>query len=194
MGAPAPPGAAVDYLSGDWSAEFTPQRVDLRAGELHLGSRQGITSHSFAPTLRCRRSTATAAVRAYGVALAWSGSWRMLVELRPSAARVRVAGGVSTTSPASSRWTAGVVATARTILGVRAPAAPTGLRVRGTTIERGWLSRDDRSGAPAVVYNSWYATTFDVANEQQLALADVAAELGAEVFVVDDGWFRGRDQ
>ena len=43
------------------------------------------------------------------------------------------------------------------------------------------------------MYNSWYATRFDVRAEQQLALADRAAALGLEVFVVDDGWFSGRD-
>lgn len=43
-----------------------------------------------------------------------------------------------------------------------------------------------------VLYNSWYATTFDVNEEQQLALAKIAKELGVEVFVIDDGWFKGR--
>lgn len=43
-----------------------------------------------------------------------------------------------------------------------------------------------------VLYNSWEATGFDVDAEGQLELAKVAAELGAELFVVDDGWFTGR--
>jgi alpha-galactosidase len=33
-----------------------------------------------------------------------------------------------------------------------------------------------------------------VRTEHQLALADVAADIGAEVFVVDDGWFQNRDR
>ena len=44
-----------------------------------------------------------------------------------------------------------------------------------------------------MVYNSWYATGFDVRDQQQRELAREAARLGAEVFVVDDGWFVGRD-
>jgi alpha-galactosidase len=43
-----------------------------------------------------------------------------------------------------------------------------------------------------VLYNSWYATTFNVNEEHQLALAKVAKELGVEMFVIDDGWFKGR--
>ncbi|GAP73302.1 alpha-galactosidase [Candidatus Symbiothrix dinenymphae] len=43
-----------------------------------------------------------------------------------------------------------------------------------------------------VLYNSWYATGFNVNEEHQLALAKVAKELGVEMFVIDDGWFKGR--
>ena len=43
-----------------------------------------------------------------------------------------------------------------------------------------------------VLYNSWYATTFDVNEEHQLALAKIAKDLGVEIFVIDDGWFKGR--
>jgi alpha-galactosidase len=45
---------------------------------------------------------------------------------------------------------------------------------------------------PKVVYDSWEATLFDVTRRGRLALADVAAGLGVETFVVDDGWFTGR--
>jgi alpha-galactosidase len=44
-----------------------------------------------------------------------------------------------------------------------------------------------------VLYNSWEATEFAVAEESQIALAERAAQIGVELFVVDDGWFHGRD-
>lgn len=43
-----------------------------------------------------------------------------------------------------------------------------------------------------VLYNSWEATGFDVEAAGQLELAKLAADIGAELFVVDDGWFTGR--
>jgi alpha-galactosidase len=43
-----------------------------------------------------------------------------------------------------------------------------------------------------VLYNSWEATRFDVEASAQLELAAIAAEMGVELFVVDDGWFTGR--
>ena len=43
-----------------------------------------------------------------------------------------------------------------------------------------------------MLYNSWEATGFDVDEASQLALAERAAALGVELFVVDDGWFGAR--
>lgn len=40
--------------------------------------------------------------------------------------------------------------------------------------------------------NSWEACYFDHDEERIFALAKAAAELGAERFILDDGWFRGR--
>ena len=43
-----------------------------------------------------------------------------------------------------------------------------------------------------VLFNSWEATNFDISEEQQRTLARRAAEMGVELFVVDDGWFGAR--
>jgi alpha-galactosidase len=44
-----------------------------------------------------------------------------------------------------------------------------------------------------VLYNSWEATTFHVDVESQGELAEMAAKMGIELFVMDDGWFQGRN-
>lgn len=49
-----------------------------------------------------------------------------------------------------------------------------------------------RSGLRPVLYNSWEATEFKVSCDEQIKLAKKAKEIGAELFVVDDGWFGGR--
>lgn len=43
-----------------------------------------------------------------------------------------------------------------------------------------------------VLYNSWEATEFSVNEQREAELADLAAEMGVELFVLDDGWFAGR--
>lgn len=186
---PAGTGASVNLLGGAWSREFTPFEVTLGAGTLSLGSRQGITSHTYAPVVSVLPAGADAGVR-YGVALAWSGSWRMTLDAVPFADHVRVAAGpddesgILTLAP-GERLTTPVLA---------------GVRVEGGAddLAHAWheyqatLARTRGPEHRPVVYNSWFATTFDVRVEHQLGLAAAAAEVGAEVFVVDDGWFRGR--
>jgi len=50
-----------------------------------------------------------------------------------------------------------------------------------------------REGLRPVLYNSWEATEFKVSCDEQIKLAKKANEIGAELFVVDDGWFGERD-
>ncbi len=47
-------------------------------------------------------------------------------------------------------------------------------------------------GPRKVHLNSWEALGFDLSEDGLMALADQAAALGAERFVLDDGWFGGR--
>lgn len=44
-----------------------------------------------------------------------------------------------------------------------------------------------------VLYNSWEGCTFDFSQHRLLSLANRAKALGCELFVLDDGWFAGRD-
>ena len=43
-----------------------------------------------------------------------------------------------------------------------------------------------------MLYNCWEASGFDVDETGQRQMAGLAAELGVELYVMDDGWFRGR--
>jgi len=181
----------VGILAGHWSREFTPSTIVLPAGEVSIGSRQGITSHDYSPVVAVTADSATEGP-AWGVALAYSGSWRLLIDVPPFRSRTRVAGGgedetcVILLEPGESFTTP-------TTLGVHAPDGVSGLRGRWHTYQRTVLARSMDIAVRPIVYNSWYATTFDVRIDHQLDLADSAAALGVEVFVVDDGWFSGRD-
>jgi alpha-galactosidase len=44
-----------------------------------------------------------------------------------------------------------------------------------------------------VLLNSWEATYFDFDEDRLVGIAESAAELGVELFVLDDGWFGRRD-
>lgn len=58
---------------------------------------------------------------------------------------------------------------------------------RGHLIRGPWLHRPR-----PVLLNNWEATYFDFDEEKLLRIARRAAELGVELFVLDDGWFEDR--
>ena len=181
---PTPGGARLSYLSGQWSQEFTPTTVELARGRFEIGSAQGVTGHQFAPYLAVDNGDAV-----WGVALAWSGSWRITADADAAGlTRIR-AGRALTDGPIT--LAPGQSVTTPVAAGAYSAEGVDGLARIWHAYERR-LAGDRIDRVRPVVYNSWEATLFDVTAEGQLALADVAADLGVETFVVDDGWFTGR--
>lgn len=187
--------AHIDYLAGTWADEFNLRSVELDGGTLSIGSRQGMTGMLFSPVVTVTaaadaNSFARPQTDAWGVALAWSGSWRLQVDTVAVGQSVRVSCGLDEDT------------TTVTLLPGESFESPESLGVYSVDgadgVTAAWhryhrtLARDLGPQHRPVVYNSWYATEFDVRPEQQLALAEAAAELGVETFVVDDGWFAGR--
>ncbi|HEY3841110.1 MAG TPA: alpha-galactosidase [Bryobacteraceae bacterium] len=190
-----PPGEGyqLSYLSGRWAAETQLIREPIHQGEFVMESRKGHTSHYFNPwfAIDAGGTTEENGPVWFG-ALGWSGNWRIAVE-QTAYRQVRVTGGFN---PFDFAY----------------PLAP------GESLETplfyGGYSRDGYGGASRllhrferetivpgglesrlrpVLYNSWEATTFNVTEAGQEALADKAAPLGVELFVIDDGWFGARN-
>lgn len=190
----APYGARLQYNAGVWMRDMQPQSIDLRMGTLRIGSRQGLTGHLFAPTMAVNLLGASGqpepGAGTFGVALAWSGSWAMQAEGHPNGL-LRISAGLD------DEGTAVVMKPGREvelphILALYVDGDEQDLSRAWHRYQRGSLSRSTSAEHRPIVYNSWEATEFDVREDHQLELAALAANVGAEVFVIDDGWFRGR--
>ncbi|GAA2024299.1 alpha-galactosidase [Catenulispora yoronensis] len=187
---PPLPDYRLSQVRGRWAAETRLNRSALPYGETVLTSRRGITSHHANPWVMVDDGGASAVHgQVFGCTLAWSGSWQLTVERTP-ADRVAVAAGFGheglvwplapgealTTPVTAGAWTDG---------GFDAASQAWHTYFLGQVLPH--------AGDPRpVVYNSWEATGFAISLEGQLALARQAAELGVELFVMDDGWFGGR--
>jgi alpha-galactosidase len=184
-------GARLSHVVGGWSSESQLRRDSLPHGETVLTSRRGTTGHHANPWLMLDDGTATEERgEVWSAALAWSGSWRVTVQ-RPPFDAVAFTGGFGhdglrwRLAPGES-WTTPVFA-----------------GLYGTDgfggASRAWHAYTLAHVLPhpeelrPVVYNSWEATGFDVDLDGQLLLAERAAAVGAELFVLDDGWFGERD-
>lgn len=178
--------ARLTYLTGQWSQEFQRIQLDLPRGTFTIGSLQGVPGHAYAPWLAVQDGEASAA---YGIALAWPGNWHITAEAEPGGA-VRVRAGRVPHEGAVSLTPGETLATPQ----LACAFSPDGL----DGLSRVWhryerhLSGERLHRPRKVLYNSWEATGFDVDAAGQLELAKTAADIGAELFVVDDGWFTGR--
>ena len=178
----------LSHVTGMWGAETQVRRGSAAVGETVFTSRRGITSHHANPWVMVDDGSATEEHgEVWGVALAWSGTWRMTVQRTP----------LSRTSVTTGFGHDGVAW--RLAPGERL-ATPVSAGMYSTGgfggASRGWHSYVRRyvlpqpSEARPVLFNSWEATFFDIDAGRQADLASRAAGLGAELFVVDDGWFR----
>ncbi|MFJ6632263.1 alpha-galactosidase [Streptomyces sp. NPDC091376] len=188
---PVQAGARLTYLAGQWSQEFQLRDVELARGRFEMESTQGSAGHAYAPWLAIQDSAAPAegATPTYGIALEWSGNWRITADAEPGGS-VRIRAG-RVPHEGAVRLAPGTTLTTPRLACAFSPDGLDGLaRVWHRYERRLTGGRMDRPRK--VLYNSWEATGFDVDAAGQLELAKTAAELGAELFVVDDGWFTGR--
>ena len=72
-------GALLSHQWGQWEQEFQLSHVELGHGTFSIGSSQGVPGHLHVPWLAVR-DTAEPAGPAWGMALAWTGSWEISAE------------------------------------------------------------------------------------------------------------------
>ncbi len=180
----------LTHLAGRFAAETQVCREPVSVGKKVLESRRGNTSHHANPFFAVDPGNATEeGGTVWFGALAWSGNWKIVLE-HDVWGVLQVSGGVNDFDFA---WH---------LAGGESFETPT--FVGGYTQEGfGGASRSlhryardhvlPREGSRPVLYNSWEATYFDINEEVQGELAEKAASLGVELFVVDDGWFGERN-
>lgn len=184
----------LHYLTGRWAGEWTLQSRPVTAGSTVIESRRGSTGHQANPWFAIDRTGITTEENGpvwFG-ALAWSGSWRINVDRDP-AGDVRVVGGLNPFDFAY-RLKPGEKLDTPTFYG---GYSANGMGGASRLLHRFELTKV-LPGGPSprprpVLYNSWEATGFAVNEAGQMALADKAAAIGVERFVMDDGWFGARN-
>ncbi len=186
---PVPPLAQeLLDLTGRHLRERSPQRHAFTLGAHVRESRRGRTGTD-ATLLHVAGETGFGfgAGQVWGVHVAWSGNHRTLAEALPSGARVLAAG--ATLLPGEIRLGEGEGHTAPWVYAGHAD----GLDALASRFHDHLRARPQHPTSPRpVTLNTWEAVYFDHDLPRLTALADRAAEVGIERFVLDDGWFRGR--
>ena len=184
----------LNYLTGRWAGETQLQREEIRPGEQVLESRRGSTSHQVNPWFAIDQGAS--ADEDHGSvwfgALGWSGSWKITVE-ETSHRQVRITGGYNTFDFAYSLAPGETLSTPPFYAGYTDAGLGEASRLFHRFQRADILPGGLQSRVRPVLYNSWEATFFAVDEAGQKALAEKAAKIGVERFVMDDGWFGARN-
>ena len=172
-------------VEGRWGAEFQ-QTVQQVSGKVVLESRHGISNHHHSPYAVLSREATETSGRVWAAALAFSGNTKTVVE-QTQYGQTLLQLGVNDFD-LELTLLEGETFTTPPVVALYSEQGLEDVSHRLHAFGRSLMSGGDRP----VLYNSWEATNFDVTCDGQIALAESAAAIGAELFVVDDGWFGRR--
>ncbi|MHA7985931.1 alpha-galactosidase [Rathayibacter sp. CAU 1779] len=185
------PGQATESLdlTGRWTREKHPQRRSIDQGTWSRTGRHGRTGHD--STLVIAAGTPAFGWRSgevWALHLGWSGDHTSRVERAGDGQTVLAVGELLRSGEVA--LAAGESYVAPTVYASYSGEGLDGMSARFHDFVRA------RAGHPStprpVVLNTWEAVYFNHDLGVLSELADAAADLGVERFVLDDGWFLGR--
>lgn len=189
MPAPQQSDEMIDF-SGRWCREFETNRTAWSPGIRYRENRTGRTGHEHFPGLIVPVTGATNTQgEAYAFHYGWSGGHRMVAEELPDGRRqIQWGHAARMETQAATEFSTAPLFMTYSDAGINGCAVSFQRHVRDRVVT--W-PKPDR--ARPVHYNCWEAVYFDHKLDVLSDIADRAAKLGAERFVLDDGWFGNRD-
>lgn len=194
--------ACVDWLNGEYDLhtfygrhvkERSHQRAALGHGIQSVGSTRGTSSHQYNPfMILSDRDTTEESGKCYGFSFLYSGDFLGQAEY-DQYNQTRVLMGIHPENftfcvKPKDRFYAPEVAMAYSGRGLGALSRIYHNAYRQNLCRGKW--KDMRR---PVLLNSWEGVYFDFDGEKLVRMAKDAAELGVELFVMDDGWFGKRE-
>jgi alpha-galactosidase len=177
------------WFEGRWTREFHPVRIPWPFGAHTAENRRGRTSHEHPPLVFAGTTGfAEWSGSVWGAHLAWSGNHVMLAERLPDGRRCLQLGellhpGELALDPGESYTTPEVIAV----------HSDRGLTAATQQFHRHLRTRPTHpTRTRPVLLNTWEAVYFNHNLDTLRTIADRAARIGVERFVLDDGWFGSR--
>ena len=179
----------VRYLTGKWAAESQIKDQYLTTGAFTIQSRSGNTGPHYNPSFALDDGTAdeTKGDVWFGL-LGYSNNWQITFE-KTIYNNVKITGGISNFDFSYTLKKGETIGTPVMTFGYSSGGYGEMSR-KLHAFEVDHIFPKHKLGR--VLYNSWEATEFDVHVESQKELAKKAAQIGVELFVIDDGWFGER--
>ncbi|MES2375518.1 MAG: alpha-galactosidase [Bacteroidota bacterium] len=181
----------LTHLAGKQMNEFQQQQTLLTPG-LKVIQNKAFKANFNPPWFMVRpQNAAKETGPAWFGSLHYSGNWQLAFD-KSIEGNVQILGGINFWDSSWLLTPGGSFETPKLSVGYTNDG-PDGAAQSMTAYARETiLPEKHRKQMRPVLYNSWEATFYAVNEEQQLELAKKAKDIGIELFVVDDGWFKGR--
>lgn len=182
------------HLSGKWAGEYQLERHMMTQSKAVVESRHGISGPDSCPWFAVdERGEATEEQgRVWAGSLHWSGNWKIVGEI-DRANQPRVTLGINDFD-FGWKLKPGETFTAPCATIVYSEEGFGGASRKFHRYLRNRLMPQSKvHEINPVSYNSWAVFEFDINEAQQMQLAERAASIGIELFIMDDGWFGARD-
>ncbi|MCR4842342.1 MAG: alpha-galactosidase [Eubacterium sp.] len=184
---------SVTSFHGGWAREMDKSTVALPAGKYVNSSYTGTSSNRSNPLVIVHPAETTEeSGDAFGFNLIYSGNHYTAAEVN-SFHKTRVVSGINPQSFCFVLEPGDDFESPESVMTYSAGGF-TGMSlnmhrfVREHIVRGYWKDRER-----PVLFNSWEAEYFDINEGSLLRMAKEAKDLGVELFVVDDGWFKGRN-
>ncbi|GIP49278.1 alpha-galactosidase [Paenibacillus sp. J53TS2] len=181
------------YLAGTWNREAHVQRRPLGPGGTTIESRRGASGHLLNPFLALAAPDADEDHGdVFGFSFVYSGNFFISAEVEPFRT-TRVGIGIN---PFDFSWQLAPGEAFQTPEAVMVYSGA-GFGEMSRTYHRLYRTRlcrgVHRDRVRPILVNNWEATYFSFTEEKIEEIAKAGAELGIELFVLDDGWFGRRE-
>ena len=185
-------GFVVTQFCGSWAHEMKRRNTTVESGRFTVSSFTGTSSNRSNPFVMLSRPDTTPSSGAcFGFNLIYSGNHyetlevsgfeksRFVSGINPRGFEFLIGPGESFASPEAVM--------------TYSPAGYNGMSLNMHAFIRRHVLRGFWKDRPRpILINSWEACYFDLSESRLLSLAKVAKDVGIELFVMDDGWFKGR--
>lgn len=179
----------ITSFEGRWAYEHLPFRRERFQGQFVRENRQGRTSHASLPAMLFEEEHCTENQgEVLAIHLGWSGNHRLLAESLSNGTHYAQAGELLL--PGEICLGKGESYQSPELFLTYSAQGHNGIRKHTHDFVRRHLLRLNKPRP--VHYNSWEAVYFTHDIDTLKSLADEAAAVGVERFVLDDGWFKGR--
>ena len=176
-------------FDGAWSRERYQHERPLLPGIMINDSKTGVSSAEHNPCIFLTKQGSTPSNgECIGCNLIYSGNHRELVETSPYG-KVRLITGINPSTfswelSSQDRFQSPEAVLTFSPLGMNGASNNFHHFINNHIVRGPWKFRER-----PVLVNNWEATYFNFSEDKLIALAKQSAEIGAELFVLDDGWF-----